>query len=568
MHCARQSSSPTRPVRASPRRAPARVSPSCCPTPAMTPERSPKPRRQRLTWSARSGPNCTTTWLGYWSAKVACERHSRWRRRRYVRSSGVVMCCGRRRPSTTVGSSSASSERSPSPTRQFDQAEQLYAQLGMSLGQLKTRNNRAWLASLRGDVVEALRLHDGLQRELAALGVPPGLFRLDHAAVLLAASLHTEALAAAEQAVVELEQEGMQLDCAEALLLASLAARLAGAFDTAERLGRTAVEAFIEQQRPAWALRAQHVLVEVAWSTRRYDDSTEQLARSIANELDDAGWCEWAREVHLLVGQMALERGDLDEASSRLRLGRAGGRTRWQRGGRCRRVAGSCALRSWRLRQRATGSEAGASMPRGARGGARRDRPTRTCGEAGCRAGRSRASVGGVFRSGPTHPCMGRATASGQPPTRTRATSARSRPGETARGSPSRDLPRRADRTLSGLPQRTDSHPAPEGGLARGTDPRPVPYDRRSGRGDLACVARHGRACRRSRHAGACRTARRRRSALRGDRRRWQVHVPTTGGDPGCADRIGLHAVRPRTGGDGSEQTGTRSSRDELGPTR
>ena len=217
--------------------------------------------------------------------------------------------------------------------RQFDQAEQLYAQLGMSLGQLKTRNNRAWLASLRGDVVEALRLHDGLQRELAALGVPPGLFRLDHAAVLLAASLHTEALAAAERAVVELEQEGMQLDCAEALLLASLAARLAGAFETAERLGRTAVEAFIEQQRPAWALRAQHVLVEVAWRTRRYDDSTEQLARSIANELDDAGWCEWARDVHLLVGQMALERGDLDEASSRLRLGRAGGRNRWQRAG-------------------------------------------------------------------------------------------------------------------------------------------------------------------------------------------------------------------------------------------
>jgi hypothetical protein len=208
--------------------------------------------------------------------------------------------------------------------QQFEQAERLYAQLGTTLGRLKTRNNRAWLASLHGDVLDALRLHDGLQRELTDLGVPPGLFRLDHAAVLLAASLHAEALVAAEQAAAELADEGMLLDRAEALLVACVAARLAGAFERAERLARSATSAFLEQQRPAWALRAQHALLEILWVTRRHDAATEALARTIADELAAAGWRDWARDVHLLVGHLAVERGDLAEASRRLQLAKSG----------------------------------------------------------------------------------------------------------------------------------------------------------------------------------------------------------------------------------------------------
>ena len=174
--------------------------------------------------------------------------------------------------------------------RHLELAEQLYEQLDMPLGRLKVRNNRAWLASLRGDVPGALHLHDGLQRELATLGVPPGLFRLDHAIVLLAAWLPTEALVAAEQAATELEAEGMMLDGAEALLLASLAARLAGSFEAAERLGRRAAEAFEEQHRPAWNRRAQHAWIEAAWVAGRHDPSTVQLARNLADELERAGW--------------------------------------------------------------------------------------------------------------------------------------------------------------------------------------------------------------------------------------------------------------------------------------
>ena len=105
--------------------------------------------------------------------------------------------------------------------RQFTAAERLYTELEMPLGALKVRNNRAWLASLNGDISLALQLHDGLQAELAELGVPPGLFRLDHASVLLAASLPIEALQVAENAAADLAAESMDLDRAEALLLAS-----------------------------------------------------------------------------------------------------------------------------------------------------------------------------------------------------------------------------------------------------------------------------------------------------------------------------------------------------------
>jgi tetratricopeptide (TPR) repeat protein len=206
--------------------------------------------------------------------------------------------------------------------RQFDQAEQLYADLDATLGRLKVQNNRAWLAGLKGDIPGALRLREGLQRELEALGVPPGLFRLDHAGVLLAAALPSEALAVAEQAARELADEGMMLDRAEALLIASLAARLAGSVDTAERLGRSAIEAFEAQRRPAWVLRAQHALIDASWAAGRHDDATRELARSVADELDGAGWRDWAGDVHLLVGQMALASGDLEEAAERLRMAR------------------------------------------------------------------------------------------------------------------------------------------------------------------------------------------------------------------------------------------------------
>lgn len=215
--------------------------------------------------------------------------------------------------------------------RQFAQAEELYDQLGMTLGRLKTRNNRAWAASLRGDVPGALQLHDGLQRELEALGVPPGLFRLDQAGVLLAASLPTEALAAAEQAARELADEGMALDAAEALLFGSLAARLAGSFEAAESLGRRAADAFEAQSRPAWALRARHASIEAAWVAGRHDLATEEIACGVAAALERAGWMAWAREVHLLVGQMALARGDVEEAAVRLRLARPGTRAEWSR---------------------------------------------------------------------------------------------------------------------------------------------------------------------------------------------------------------------------------------------
>jgi hypothetical protein len=202
--------------------------------------------------------------------------------------------------------------------RQFTAAERLYTELEMPLGALKVRNNRAWLASLNGDISLALQLHDGLQAELAELGVPPGLFRLDHASVLLAASLPTEALQVAENAAADLAAESMDLDRAEALLLASRAARMCGAYDRAEALAGEAAAAFERQRRTAWLLRARHALIEVAWTTGRHDASTEALAAELAEQLGAAGWRDWSSQLHLLAGRMALARRDVEQAEARL----------------------------------------------------------------------------------------------------------------------------------------------------------------------------------------------------------------------------------------------------------
>jgi len=213
--------------------------------------------------------------------------------------------------------------RVASGRRDLETAESLYRQLGMTLGTLKVRNNLAWLASLRGDVPAALSLHGGLAGELEAIGVPPGLFRLDHATVLLVASLPGEARVMAERAAAELRAEGMAADSAEALLLASTAACLAGAFDAAEDLGRQAATIFEEQHREVWTLRARHAVLEATWRAGRHHDGMEQMARNVAADLDAAGWTAWAGEVHILVGKIALATGDHRTAAAALAAARA-----------------------------------------------------------------------------------------------------------------------------------------------------------------------------------------------------------------------------------------------------
>ena len=189
---------------------------------------------------------------------------------------------------------------------ELDRADALYADLAMPLGRLKIRNNKAWIAGLRGDFTAAMRLHEGLQREFDALGVPAGHVLLDHAATLLAAQLPSEALLMASSAADQFASEGMELDRAEALLVASFAARHAGDQIAAGRYAGQAFDAFRSQGHAAWSLRARHAAIDASWQAGDVDGAVESEAASVADALADAGWREWAGELHLVAGHLAL----------------------------------------------------------------------------------------------------------------------------------------------------------------------------------------------------------------------------------------------------------------------
>ena len=214
--------------------------------------------------------------------------------------------------------------------------------------------NLGFVASLRGDVIEALRRYDASEEAYATHGMPDASLMLDRCAVLLAVGLNEEALRSRDGST----------PCAPAggsarRLGRGLGRRRAG------RVGCRPLRQVEQQRRPCradvrrsgsagWVLLARYVALR-ARAAQAPDRHLVRVAIRLSDDLGAARWREEQLDALLIAGTAAIQIGRHDEGESLLTRAR-----------RARRY-GSVGLRA-----RGWWAEALLRVQRGDRGGALR----------------------------------------------------------------------------------------------------------------------------------------------------------------------------------------------------
>ena len=197
-------------------------------------------------------------------------------------------------------------------------AELRHAQLGQLLAVAEVRHNRGYVAARRGDVAEALRWYDRAEAEFRALGVVRPAALMDRVEVLLSVRLVDQAREVGNRAVQELAARGMEADLAEARLLMSQAALLAGEPLEAIELASAARGAFQAQLRPGWAALAGYAVIRATAGRVKAEPVVIDAARLAVDELEAAGWTAPALDARLIVARLALEAGQVADAEADL----------------------------------------------------------------------------------------------------------------------------------------------------------------------------------------------------------------------------------------------------------
>jgi tetratricopeptide (TPR) repeat protein len=184
----------------------------------------------------------------------------------------------------------------------FTAAEALFAGTGQQLEIAYARHNRALVAFAGGDLPAALRHLDDAAARYAGLGVEVPDAALDRCAVLLAAGLTADALAAAETA---LGGPATPAKKAELLLAAARTALAAGQYRiSAERADR-ARRMFRTQHRERWRTHAALVVLQARFLAGRPPGPLLPPARRTAARLAELRSGE-APDAWLLAGRIAL----------------------------------------------------------------------------------------------------------------------------------------------------------------------------------------------------------------------------------------------------------------------
>jgi tetratricopeptide (TPR) repeat protein len=180
------------------------------------------------------------------------------------------------------------------------------------------RHNLAWLAARRGDLVESFRRFDEAEQVYASVGVSGAAVFPDRAEALLAAGLTQEALALAERSVDGLRSQGDDVDVAEALMLVARAALLA---DDVERAAAAAAEAtaqFEAQGRAGWWAAAASLSVEAHQRAGAADQSDGALIDTVIAATEAAGLAAAAAYARVIAAELAAARGDAETAEHHL----------------------------------------------------------------------------------------------------------------------------------------------------------------------------------------------------------------------------------------------------------
>jgi tetratricopeptide (TPR) repeat protein len=220
----------------------------------------------------------------------------------------------------------------------------VYAETGQDLQSAHTLLNRGVVASRTGDLPRALALFDEAAARYQLLDVPTPSLSQSRCIALRAAGLASEALAEADDAVLQIEQtKGRATKRAQLLLTAASCALAAGNPAAAAERAATAARLF-RSQRSAWGnAYTGLVLGQAEYAAGRGSMRLLRDAVSLAGQLESLRSAD-ALQAHLLAGRVALDLGRASAASQHLA---AAGRSR-RRGPAISRVTGwlSTALRA------------------------------------------------------------------------------------------------------------------------------------------------------------------------------------------------------------------------------
>lgn len=195
----------------------------------------------------------------------------------------------------------------------------IFEQLGLRLQAAHVLHNAGFVAARQGDIPAALMAYERAARGMADLDAAHPAALLDYCETLLRANLVGEAEQVGRDAVDRLERAGMETDLAEARLLLAEVVLAKGDLDDAERLAVLAQQAFVDQGRGPWAVKARYLWLRVRWERGDRSEDTRQAAQALASDLGRAGWAGPAAHARIVAARIALERGEFGMADAELR---------------------------------------------------------------------------------------------------------------------------------------------------------------------------------------------------------------------------------------------------------
>jgi CHAT domain-containing protein/tetratricopeptide (TPR) repeat protein len=192
--------------------------------------------------------------------------------------------------------------------RRLGQALPAAAELGPALSSLLTQS-RAWVTVQSGRFIEGLRLFDQAEAIYRQAGLPLGEHYTEYADALMELRLLPEALATARSAAAEFAAAGVPLMAAEAELRVAQIALLSGDFTEAVTASEAAAATFRRQDRPAWLARSLLVTAEARLNSGTATAADLALAKNAARRLREAGTPSAAVQGYLVAGRLAAAVG-------------------------------------------------------------------------------------------------------------------------------------------------------------------------------------------------------------------------------------------------------------------
>ena len=200
----------------------------------------------------------------------------------------------------------------------FGTAGRLSAEAGQELEAIYAAHNRGLVAFTLGDLPTALSHLDAAASRYRTLKVSIPPLSIDRCAVLLAAGLARDALAEADAAVRDIEQDRRpSTQKAELLLMAANCALAASQPQAAQDRAQAAYRLFRSQHSVWWQAHAARVVVQARHAAGPVSAGLLREANRAAARLDALGASD-ATQAHLLAGRVALELGRRDDADRHL----------------------------------------------------------------------------------------------------------------------------------------------------------------------------------------------------------------------------------------------------------